>query len=113
MSGTNLLQQHGEPCNINHGSDDCAVGLTCIQDVHDVTSGKCLQGYDKATWYVDWDNYRCVQDCVGGPNCGGYAGNWDEKFASYTLCCDTHLSYLQGGYRQCVPDLDHLKENKE
>jgi hypothetical protein len=111
MSGTNLLQKHGEPCNINHGSDDCAAGLTCIQDANDATSAKCLSNWDSGTWYVDWDNARCVQDCTGGPNCGGIAGNWNEMFATFQLCCDTHLSYLTGGYRQCVPDLEFAKES--
>ncbi|KAL7476086.1 hypothetical protein ACHAW6_001969 [Cyclotella cf. meneghiniana] len=106
MSGSNLRQKNGEPCNLSHGSDDCESGLVCIQDANDVTSGKCLSNWDEATWYVDWDSHKCVQDCVGGPNCGGEAGNWNEQFATYKLCCDTHLSYLSGGYRECVPDLD-------
>jgi hypothetical protein len=111
ISGTNLLQQHGQPCNIQHGSDDCEADLVCIQDVDEPTSGKCLSSWHSATWYVDWDDHKCVQDCVGGPNCGGHASNWHEKFSTYQLCCDHHLSYLGGGYRMCVPDLDYIKEH--
>ena len=111
ISGTNLLQQHGQPCNIQHGSDDCEADLVCIQDVDEPTSGKCLSSWHSATWYVNWEDHKCVQDCDGGPNCGGHASNWHEKFSTYQLCCDHHLSYLGGGYRMCVPDLDYIKEN--
>lgn len=111
LSGSNLRQKHGEPCNLSHGSDDCEGGLVCVQDANDVTSGKCLSNWDEAVWYVDWDRHKCVQDCVGGPNCGGEAGNWNEEFATYKLCCDTHLSYLSGGYQECVPDLDFYLGN--
>jgi hypothetical protein len=121
MSGTNLLQTHGQPCNTVHGNDDCAAGLVCIKDVND-SSGKCLSNYDTATWYVAWDwnnsgKPQCVQDCNGNnPNCGGFAGNWDEMFSSHTLCCNTHLSYLtgvgRGDYSQCVPDYDFIKNGE-
>eukprot|EP00804_Cyclotella_cryptica_P016791 CCRYP_001792-RA/>CCRYP_001792-RA protein AED:0.08 eAED:0.04 QI:0/0/0/0.66/0.5/0.66/3/0/464 len=106
ISGSNLRQKHGEPCNLNHGSDDCEAGLVCVQDANDVTSGRCLSDWNNGIWYVDWVNHKCVQDCVGGPNCGGDSSFWEEEFATYQLCCDTHLSYLTGGYKQCVPDLD-------
>ena len=111
ISGTNLLQGHGEPCNIQQGSDDCEADLVCIQDVNEPTSGKCLTSWHSATWYVNWEDHKCVQDCDGGPNCGGHAGNWHEKFSTFQLCCDHHLSYLGGGYRNCVPDLDYIKEH--
>ncbi len=31
-------------------------------------------------WYVDWEMYKCVRDCVKGTgsNCGGLASNWDD-----------------------------------
>jgi hypothetical protein len=107
LSGSNLLNAHGEPCNLNHGSDDCESGLVCIQNKNDKTSGTCSSFWDDEVWYVDWDNHKCVQSCEGYEgNCGGVAGKWDEIFATHTLCCDTHLSYLEGGYNQCVPDFD-------
>ena len=140
MSGTTLLNAHGEPCNLNHGSDDCEPGLVCIQNRNDITSGTCSAFWEDATWwvsmqrshwkycsqmstltthqlnlrYVDWDNDKCVQNCEGGPNCGGYAGNYDEQHSSHTLCCDTHLGWLNGNYGACVPDLDfYLGEGRD
>lgn len=104
MSG--LHNAHGEPCNLKYGSDDCEPGLVCIQDRNDITSGTCSAFWDDATWYVDWNNDKCVQNCDDGPNCGGYAGNYEEQHTGYKLCCDTHLGWLAGNYGRCVPDLD-------
>ena len=116
MSGSNLLNAHGEPCDLNHGSDDCEDGLVCIQNKNDVTSGTCSAFWDDATWYVDWDDDKCVQNCAenAGPNCGGHAGNWDEQFVTHKLCCDTFFSFLKGGYGACVPDLNfHLGQGRD
>jgi len=104
MSGSNLRSGQGGPCNLSHGSDDCQDGLVCIPNPNDVAGGFCSDYWGDATWYVDWENEQCLQNCEGGPNCGGYAGTWDEQFVSYKLCCDTHLGYLTGGYSKCLPD---------
>ena len=50
MSGSNLLNSHGEPCNLKHGSDDCEPGLVCIQNRNDITRGTCSAFWDDATW---------------------------------------------------------------
>jgi hypothetical protein len=33
------------------------------------------------------------------------AGEFDEEFNTYMLCCDTMLSWLAGDYGNCIPDL--------
>ena len=110
LSGSNLRNEHGEPCNIDHGSDGCKNGLVCIQDQDDVTSGSCSASWNDATWFVSWQTNKCVQSCAGSEgNCGGIAAQWDQQFVSFSLCCDTYFSSI--GYEECIPDLKmHLNQ---
>jgi hypothetical protein len=41
-------------------------------------------------WYVDWQSWKCVQDCVG-PTCGGLAEGWDLKYDSKEECCEKSM----------------------
>ena len=54
---------------------------------------KCLgsEAVGTSEWYVKYDANACVQDCVGGPNCGGLAEIWDEKFLDKEDCCEKKL----------------------
>ena len=45
-------------------------------------------------WYVDWESYSCVQDCVGPTPCGGLAEFWEETYATVDICCRTKLSWI-------------------
>ena len=39
-------------------------------------------------WYMIWDApFKCKQDCVGGPPCGGLATSGDALFDSREDCC--------------------------
>ncbi|EJK77067.1 hypothetical protein THAOC_01123 [Thalassiosira oceanica] len=39
-------------------------------------------------WYMDWDVFKCKQDCVDtGPSCGGHAESWDQLFETRLACC--------------------------
>lgn len=109
MSGSNLLNSQGEPCHLNHGSDDCESGLVCVQDPIDITSGSCTADWEDVMWYVDSVSMQCLQSCeVGdGPNCGGYANSRNEKFTTHILCCQNGLNYFEK-YNQCVPDLNSV-----
>ena len=53
--------------------------------------GTEAQGTNK--WYVKYDAYTCVQDCVGAAPCGGIAESWDEVFGDKKTCCDTKMWY--------------------
>jgi len=59
---------------------------------------KTINEEDKGSkdWYVDWEMYKCVRDCVKGTgsNCGGLAGNWDDLFITSSSCCNTMLPWL-------------------
>ncbi len=43
-------------------------------------------GSDK--YYVNWETYTCVKDCVGSTPCGGLAQSWDDLYTSKDACCD-------------------------
>lgn len=38
-------------------------------------------------FYVDWTKYKCVQNCVGDPPCGGTSESWDILHLDSTACC--------------------------
>lgn len=66
-------------------SEECCINKlfwldqgTCVAD----STKNIVSEEDKGSkdWYVDWEMYKCVRDCVKGTgsNCGGLAGNWDD-----------------------------------
>lgn len=39
-------------------------------------------------YYVDWETFTCVRDCVGPAPCGGLARSWDLLYTFKDACCD-------------------------
>ena len=39
-------------------------------------------------WYMDWDENKCVQDCIGASPCGGLAEAWDVVYDRQDKCCE-------------------------
>jgi len=88
-------------------SEECCINKlfwldqgTCVAD----STKNIVSEEDKGSkdWYVDWEMYKCVRDCVKGTgsNCGGLAGNWDDKFITSIACCNTMLPWLDNSH--CV-----------
>ncbi|KAL9188967.1 hypothetical protein ACHAXT_011457 [Thalassiosira profunda] len=48
-----------------------------------------VEGSSIIPWYVDWANYRCVQDCAAElhPACGGPRPGWEMSYAALQECC--------------------------
>lgn len=46
-------------------------------------------------WFVDYENSKCVQDCVGAAPCGGLAEAWDTTFDDAAACCAGKLGWLK------------------
>ncbi len=61
----------------------------CIDSSAEGDGVSVVVGSEK--WYVDWDNYECVQDCTGESPCGGIAETWEELYTSKEVCCDELL----------------------
>mmetsp|Transcript_20073 Transcript_20073/g.42253 ORF Transcript_20073/g.42253 Transcript_20073/m.42253 type:complete len:568 (+) Transcript_20073:272-1975(+) len=45
-------------------------------------------------WYPNWEDFVCVQDCVGDSPCGGLAESWDPLYDTVNTCCDTKLNWV-------------------
>lgn len=50
-------------------------------------------------WYVNWNHYKCVQDCedVGdgdSANCGGMANSWSKRFDTIADCCAKEIFWI-------------------
>jgi hypothetical protein len=73
-------------------------------NVGDVTVdlSKVPVGVPGKQWYVDWNEFKCVQDCVsdqikigstvirgisGSSTCGGRMERWDKPFDTLSECC--------------------------
>jgi len=48
-------------------------------------------------WYVNWENFECVQNCVGPSPCGGIRKSWQHLHDSARKCCDAHLHWVTTG----------------
>ena len=38
-------------------------------------------------WYMDWNENKCVQDCIGSSPCGRLAEAWDIVYDTQDKCC--------------------------
>ena len=47
---------------------------------------------DGPQWYADWDQYKCVQNCIGPIPCGGLTtSNLEEAFPTLRRCCEVNF----------------------
>jgi len=118
-SGELFQGDEGEPCDLDHGSDDCLAGLHCYTDDITDSVGVCTRMVDVLRftdtaevdsnsiggWYIDYSQgEHCVRDCAEGlaANCGGLKEPWTEEYATAELCCDRMATYKR--FEQCVRD---------
>ena len=58
-----------------------------------------------SAWWVDWDNTRCVGNCIGPPPCGDRnKGLWAPTYATIEECCEQLYGSLFEGVmlRECA-----------
>ncbi|KAL7460646.1 hypothetical protein ACHAXS_001091, partial [Conticribra weissflogii] len=65
-----------------------------MNDCVGTSGGTTVSGSNK--WYPNWEDFICVQDCVGASPCGGLAESWDPLYDTVATCCDTKLSWVSG-----------------
>jgi len=77
-------------------SDCCAEKLSWIASARCESRSTLTTEVGSSEWYVDWSTEQCVKDCndKSDVDCGGFAKNWDEFFASSSDCCD-RLWYIE------------------
>lgn len=51
-------------------------------------------GVGSGEWYVDFEVFKCVRDCVQGESCGGLKGSSAQLFDTAVACCDAELSWI-------------------
>ena len=47
------------------------------------------------SWYINWEEYKCVESCEGSGPCGGHQDEWDKLHASKAACCREHLDWVK------------------
>lgn len=79
----------------------CMQGLPWVRKQVCVSNsgGPAFSGTNK--WYMDWVAQKCVQDCVSGTDCGGFAETYETLFATETACCDNSFTGTWRG--NCPP----------
>lgn len=95
-----------QDCNDNsshyRGTDDAAyksAAECCDGSLWWVTPSVCAerskgqQVGECPKWYVDWNDLKCVMDCIGEEPCGGYAFAEHERYDSKSKCCDDGIPW--------------------
>ena len=62
-----------------------------------VNSGEGTAAVGSGKWYVNFNDFKCVKDCipsVGDINCGGLAQAWDILYETSDQCCKLRLSWI-------------------
>ena len=79
------------------------VGVCCGEKLPWLDPVKCIAATNGVppppppggnAWYVDWQSYKCVENCDVGPQCGGLKEVWDVGHPDADACCNIMLSWL-------------------
>ena len=65
---------------------------TCCETFFNYNLAECKrQGYRVGTneWWIDWNTFKCVKDCEGGTDCGGFADFYGQNnlYPTKEKCC--------------------------